>query len=87
MADGKSIVSGWSDGCIRAFTPQSGTLLYAIKDAHKDGQAITALKTSKDCSLILSGSSKGELKLWSIGRQTQKLLMNAVGHKGRITCI
>lgn len=30
MADGKSIVSGWTDGKVRAFLPQSGRLLYVI---------------------------------------------------------
>jgi len=35
MSDGKSIVSGWSDGNARAFTPQTGTLLYMIDGAHK----------------------------------------------------
>jgi hypothetical protein len=39
MADGGSIVSGWSDGKIRAFAPQSGRLLYTINDAHS---AVTA---------------------------------------------
>jgi cilia- and flagella-associated protein 52 len=34
MSDGKSIVTGWTDGMLRAFTPQSGQLLYLIKDAH-----------------------------------------------------
>ena len=28
--DGKSMISGWSDGCIRSHTPQSGKLLYSI---------------------------------------------------------
>lgn len=37
MSDGKSIVSGWTDGNIRAFTPQSGRLAYIIKSAHKTG--------------------------------------------------
>ncbi len=32
--DGHSIVSGWSDGKIRAFGPQSGKLLYTIHNAH-----------------------------------------------------
>jgi WD40 repeat protein len=41
MSDGKSILSGWSDGKIRAFLPQSGKLLYAINDAHNHG--VTAL--------------------------------------------
>jgi len=35
MADGRSIVSGWSDGHIRAFLPQTGRLHYLIKEAHK----------------------------------------------------
>ena len=35
MADGKSIISGWSDGHIRSFLPQSGRLSYLIKGAHK----------------------------------------------------
>lgn len=34
MPDGKSLISGWSDGKIRAFGPQSGKLLYTIHDAH-----------------------------------------------------
>ena len=34
MADGKSIVTGWSDGKVRAFLPQSGRLLYVIDSAH-----------------------------------------------------
>ncbi len=35
--DGKSILSGWSDGKIRAFGPQSGKLLYCIQSAHPMG--------------------------------------------------
>jgi hypothetical protein len=35
MADGKSIVSGWSDGHIRSFLPQTGRLSYLIKEAHQ----------------------------------------------------
>lgn len=47
MNDGKSIVSGWNDGKIRAFLPQSGKLLYVISDAHIHG--VTALTTTSDC--------------------------------------
>jgi len=35
MRDGRSIISGWSDGKIRSFFPQSGKLNYVINDAHK----------------------------------------------------
>jgi WD40 repeat protein len=33
-ADGKSIVTGWTDGKVRAFTPQTGKLLYIVQQAH-----------------------------------------------------
>lgn len=35
--DGTSIVSAWNDGVIRAFTPISGKLIYAIPNAHNKG--------------------------------------------------
>lgn len=35
--DGQSILTAWDDGVIRAFTPLSGTLIYAIPNAHNKG--------------------------------------------------
>ena len=37
MRDGKSIYSGWHDGKIRSFLPQSGKLIYCINEAHTNG--------------------------------------------------
>lgn len=68
MSDGKSIVSGWNDGKIRAFLPQSGKLFYAINDAHNHG--VTALAPTNDCNYIVSGGMEGEVRIWRIGRQT-----------------
>jgi len=65
MNDGKSIISGWSDGKIRAFFPQSGKLMYSISDAHNHG--VTALTTTNDCQKIISGGSEGEVRVWRIG--------------------
>ena len=31
--DGKSIVSGWDDGIVRSFTPQTGKLMFQIANA------------------------------------------------------
>lgn len=41
--DGKSIVSAWNDGVIRAFTPLTGKLIYAIPNAHNKGCNIIKL--------------------------------------------
>lgn len=57
MYDGKSIVSGWSDGKIRAFLPQSGKLLYVINDAHNHG--CTAVTATSDGERIISGGAEG----------------------------
>jgi hypothetical protein len=56
--DGKSIISGWSDGKVRAFGPQSGKLLYTINDAHLKG--VTALAATSDSSRVISGGEEGE---------------------------
>ena len=53
MADGKSIISGWTDGKIRAFLPQSGKLYWIINDAHKAGSkdigGVNCLCATSDC--------------------------------------
>lgn len=83
--DGRSLVSGWSDGKVRAFLPQSGKLIYAINDAHKNG--VTALALSNDCGRIVSGGMEGEVRIWRIGMQTQTMDASLKEHRGRVWCI
>jgi WD40 repeat protein len=63
MEDGKSIISGWSDGKIRAFGPQTGKLLYTITDAHVHG--VTAIVGTSDSTKIVSGGKEGQVRAWS----------------------
>lgn len=83
--DGKSILSGWSDGKIRAFLPQSGKLLFAINDAHNHG--VTAICCTNDCQRIISGGMEGEVRVWRIGRQTQIMESSLKEHRGRVSSI
>jgi len=85
MRDGRSIVSGWSDGKVRSFLPQSGKLLYVINDAHKNG--VTAMAVSSDCGRIVTGGMEGEVRVWRIGRQTQTMDASLKEHRGRVWCI
>jgi WD40 repeat protein len=64
VEDGKSIISGWSDGKIRAFGPQTGKLLYTITDAHVHG--VTAIVGTSDSSKIVSGGKEGQVRVWGI---------------------
>ena len=69
LQNGHSIISGWNDGKIRAFAPQSGKLLYTIHDAHKG--AVTAIAGTPDSNRIISGGELGTVRIWAIGPNSQ----------------
>ena len=79
---------GWDDGKIRAFTPESGKLLYAIDNAHQIGVTAVATTNSSDSSSrkIISGGGEGEVRVWLV-RNRQWNLQGAMKekHKGRDT--
>jgi len=85
MRNGRSIISGWSDGKLRAFLPQSGRLMYVINDAHQN--AVTALATTSDCKKVVSGGIEGEVRVWQIGQQTQQMEASMKEHRGRVWSI
>ncbi|KAJ3079705.1 Cilia- and flagella-associated protein 52 [Rhizoclosmatium hyalinum] len=88
--DGSSLISGWNDGKIRAFGPQSGRLQYEIHDAHK--RSVTALAVSDPFNhrgdfRIVSGGEDGQVRVWKITPQVQTLEDAMKEHKGTVTCI
>lgn len=85
MKNGKSIYSGWHDGKIRAFLPQSGKLLYCINEAHING--VTAITSTSDCCRLISGGMSGELRIWKIGYQCQTMEASLKEHRGRVWSI
>jgi WD40 repeat protein len=85
MPDGKSIVSGWDDGKIRAFRPRTGTLMYTINDAHRGG--VTSLACTADCQRIISGGKGGMVRVWAIGRQTQRMIASMKEHKATVNSV
>ena len=85
MRDGKSIVSGWSDGKIRSFYPQSGKIMFVINDAHVHG--VTSISATSDCSRIVSGGMEGEVRIWQLGRQSQKMIASMKEHRNRVWSI
>jgi len=83
--DGKAIITGWSDGRIRAFGPISGKLMFVINDAHRGG--VTALASSNDSKRIVSGGHFGEVRVWNIGRQTQTMVASMKEHKSKVNSV
>ncbi|KFQ31379.1 WD repeat-containing protein 16, partial [Merops nubicus] len=85
MRDGKSIISAWDDGRIRAFLPESGRPLYVIQHAHSLG--VTAIAATSDCRRILSGGGEGQVRVWEISEKTQKLQEVLKEHVSAVSCI
>ncbi|CAD7955187.1 unnamed protein product [Amoebophrya sp. A25] len=84
-ADGKAILTGWSDGKIRAFLPQSGRLSYVINDGHRNG--CTALSATSTGTRLVSGGAEGEVRVWRLGGQSQSMEASLKEHRGRVWSI
>ncbi|EGD76925.1 WD repeat domain 16 [Salpingoeca rosetta] len=83
--DGKLIVTGWEDGVIRGFLPQSGKEKFNIQHAHNNG--VTAIAVTNDSGRIVSGGGDGLVRVWRLGKQSQTLLESMKEHKGAVTDI
>ncbi|CAH1119873.1 unnamed protein product [Phaedon cochleariae] len=83
--DGKAILTGWSDGVIRSFTPLTGRLIYAIPNAHNKG--VSALTTTSHGRVLVSGGCEGQVRLWEVSPFRQELICTLKEHKGPVSAI
>ncbi|XP_073836485.1 cilia- and flagella-associated protein 52 isoform X2 [Musca autumnalis] len=83
--DGSSLVSVWNDGVIRAFTPITGRLIYAIPNAHNKG--CSALAISSTGRIIVTGGIEGQVRVWKIEPFRQSLVGVLKDHSGPITSL
>ncbi|GMH45198.1 hypothetical protein BSKO_13155 [Bryopsis sp. KO-2023] len=83
--DGDSILSGWSDGKIRAFGPQSGKHLFSIHNAHL--KAVTAIASAADGERIISGGEEGMVRVWRVSQNNQVMVASMKDHRGPVNCI
>ncbi|XP_053355155.1 cilia- and flagella-associated protein 52 [Clarias gariepinus] len=85
MQDGLSIYSAWNDGMIRLFTPESGRLMMMIPNAHSMG--VTAIKSTSDCTRLVSGGGEGQVRVWHILHNTHRLIASMKEHKASVNSI
>ncbi|XP_033214213.1 cilia- and flagella-associated protein 52 isoform X2 [Belonocnema kinseyi] len=83
--DGTMIISAWNDGVIRAFTPQTGRLLFAICNAHL--KAVSAVVITKDGKTVVSAGSDGQVRIWNIKPDVQRLVCVLKEHRGPVTSL
>lgn len=86
---GSSIVSGWDDGKIRAFYPESGRMRFVIPDAHTE--KVTALAIADNDARspwrIVSGGAEGRVRVWNVTSSHQSMVVSLKEHRGPINCI
>uniref|UniRef100_A0A7S0ILU1 Cilia- and flagella-associated protein 52 n=1 Tax=Calcidiscus leptoporus TaxID=127549 RepID=A0A7S0ILU1_9EUKA len=98
-SDGTAILSGWSDGKIRSFGPQSGCLQYVINDAHRltgvgnssggvvPQNGVTSLCPTNDTRKLISGGADGKVRVWAVSKGQQVMLASMQEHKGPISSL
>lgn len=93
--EGGEIASGWSDGRIRSFFPESGNLKFVINDAHVDGvTALAAVPRTSNGSIhkandwmLLSGGRDGRIRGWRITSSHQPMAFSIKEHRGTVTAL
>ncbi|EAT39137.1 AAEL009035-PA [Aedes aegypti] len=83
--DGKSIISAWNDGVIRAFTPLTGKLIYAIPNAHNKGCSSVAVTSNG--KILVSGGIEGQVRVWKIEPYMQSMIGVLKEHYGPIESV
>ena len=87
---GATIVSGWTDGKVRAFFPESGRLKFVINDAH--AEAVTALALANDDEhrppwRLVTGGDDGRLRVWNVTPSHQAMVQSLKEHRGAVLSI
>ncbi|KAF7402973.1 hypothetical protein HZH66_005240 [Vespula vulgaris] len=83
--DGRMIISAWNDGIVRAFTPQKGKLIFTIHNAHI--KAASAVVITADGKRLISGGCDGQVRIWDIKPDVQRLVSILKEHRGPITSL
>lgn len=86
---GASILSGWDDGKIRAFYPETGRMKFVIPDAHTEKVTAVAVADNDARSpwRIVSGGAEGRVRVWKVTSSHQAMLASLKEHRGPINCI
>jgi len=88
--NGGTIVSGWNDGKIRAFYPESGRLKFVITDAHMESCTAIAVCNDDENSppwRIVSGGLDGRVRIWNVTSSHQRMAYSAKEHRAAVNDI
>jgi len=86
---GSTLVSGWDDGKIRAFFPESGRMKFVISDAHSEGVTALAIADNDRTGSwrIISGGGEGRVRIWNVTHSHRALVTSLKEHRGPVNSI
>ena len=59
--------------------------MYTINDAHNKG--VTALACSSTSHSVISGGGEGQVRVWEVSPNGQRMTTALKEHRGTVTCI
>ncbi|KAG5329830.1 CFA52 protein, partial [Acromyrmex charruanus] len=83
--DDQMLLSAWNDGIIRAFSSHNGDLFFSIHNAHT--KAISTIAITNDDTTLISGGCDGQVRIWDIKTDVQRLINILKEHRGPITSL
>lgn len=93
---GSLLLSGWSDGKVRAFGPQSGKLVFVINDAHRlvgvgnpsggtvPANGVTSLCVANSGLRLITGGADGQVRVWKLDSGAQVMIASMKEHRGPV---
>ncbi|XP_018044232.1 PREDICTED: cilia- and flagella-associated protein 52 [Atta colombica] len=83
--DDQMLLSAWNDGIIRAFSSHNGDLFFSINNAHT--KAVTTIAITSDDTTLISGGCDGQVRIWDIKTDVQRLINTLKEHRGPVTSL
>ncbi|EZA49276.1 WD repeat-containing protein [Ooceraea biroi] len=83
--DDQLLLSAWNDGTIKAFAVCDGQLYFAIHNAHT--KAVSTVAVTSDGATLISGGCDGQVRIWEIKTDVQRLISVLKEHRGPITSL
>ena len=77
------IISGWTDGKVRAFRVDNQSALWEIDNAHQHG--VTTIALSFNQKFLATGGMSGDIRTWEI--RSRELISHLKEHTSKVTKI
>lgn len=75
------LISGWTDGKIRAHDAEGGAPLWLIDHAHRGG--VTALQLASNQRFVMTGGGEGDVRVWEL--RSRELVSHLKEHRAKVT--